>query len=272
VPAYRGDERQPYTVYDYTPRRARDGPAAFLEDYSGYLQAAAFGGYNGIYANGRVIEVLCWAHCRRRFCEAQESDAARALLALAYIRKLYQVERQAQEEFQRQPSSPAARSLAVLRLKLRQQSSKEVLKNLETWMRRQMAGYADDGSSPLPGGPVLPKSPLGTAINYCLKNWPALERYADDGDLDIDNNASERDLRPIAVGRSNWTFFGSDNGGRTAAVLYSLVATAKRHGLDPFVYLRDVLGRLSDHPMSRLEELLPDHWKLASAVPTPQPA
>jgi len=124
--------------------------------------------------------------------------------------------------------------------------------------------------SPLPAGPVLPKSPLGTAINYCLGNWKALVRYAQDGKLDIDNNASERDLRPIATARRNYTFFGSDNGGRTAAVLYSLIASAKRHGLDPFVYLRDVLARISDHPSNKLHELLPDYWKLAHTAPAPE--
>ena len=133
----------------------------------------------------------------------------------------------------------------------------------------QTSGVAADGS-PLPTGPVLPKSPLGTAINYCLGNWKALVRYAQDGKLDIDNNASERDLRPIATGRRNYTFFGSDNGGRTAAVLYSLIASAKRHGLDPFVYLRDVLARISDHPSNKLHELLPDHWKLAHTAPDPE--
>ena len=108
---------------------------------------------------------------------------------------------------------------------------------------------------------------MGVAINYCLTNWAALSRYASDGDLDIDNNASERDLRPVVVGRKNYLFLGSDNGGRTAAVLYSLIATAKRHGLDPFAYLRDVIARISDHPHHRLEELLPDHWKLGAMPP-----
>jgi transposase len=253
---YRGDDLHPYTVYDYTPSRARDGPAEFLGDYQGYLQADAYGGYDGIYigSEGKVIEVLCWAHARRKFFDAQESDQARATVALAYIRRLYQVERQAKELFGRQEHGTDARPLSAIRLELRQAHSRPVLKELETWLRQQTGGAS----------PVLPKSPLGTAIHYCLSNWPAFLRYADDGDLDIDNNASERDLRPVVLGRVNYLFFGSDNGGHTAAVLYSLIASAKRHGLDPFAYLRDVIARISDHPSSRMAELLPDHWKLAA--------
>ena len=262
---YRGDDLHPYTVYDYTPTRKRDGPVDFLGQYEGYLCADAYGGYDGIYLGsaGKIIEVLCWAHARRRHFEAQESDMARATVALAYIRRLYQVERQAKELFRKQEHSPDARNLSAIRLELRQRDSVGVLKEFETWMRQQADGVGADGT-PLPEGPVLPKSPLGTAINYCLGNWPALCRYADDGDLDIDNNLAEQGLRGPVVGRKNYQFFGSDNGGRTAAVLYSLIASAKRHGLDPFVYLRDVLGRISDHPSNRLEELLPDHWKLAA--------
>ena len=268
---YRGDDLNPFTVYDYTPSRARDGPAEFLGDYQGYLQADAYGGYDGIYLGsaGKIIEVLCWAHARRKFFDAQDSDTARAMVAMAYIRLLYKVEREAKELFEKQADGPDARSLSAIRLELRQRDSLPVLEEFETWMRQQTSGVAADGS-PLPVGPVLPKSPLGTAINYCLGNWKALVRYAQDGKLDIDNNASERDLRPIATGRRNYTFFGSDNGGHTAAVLYSLIASAKRHGLDPFVYLRDVLARISDHPSNKLHELLPDHWKLAHAAPAPE--
>ena len=270
--AYLGDDLHPYTVYDYTPSRKRDGPVEFLGQYEGYLHADAYGGYDGIYtSNDKVIEVLCWAHARRKIFDAQESDAARATVALAYIRRLYQVERQTKELFERQAHRDDARPLAVIRLELRQQLSLPVLKELEAWMRQQTGGLTADGS-PLPGGPVLPKSPLGMAINYCLGNWPALIRYSSNGQLDIDNNSAERAMRPIAVGRRNYMFFGSDNGGRTAAVLYSLIASAKRHGLDPFVYLRDVLARISDYPSNKLRELLPDQWKLAHTVPAPEQA
>ena len=262
---YRGDEVHPYTVYDYTPTHARDGPVEFLAAFEGYLQADAYGGYDGIYAAQKVIEVLCWAHARRKFFEAQDTDATRATVALAYVRQLYQVERQAKQLFQQQEQGDDARSLSALRLELRQERSVLILQELEAWLRRQAHGVAEDGS-PLPACPALPKSPMGVAINYSLGNWAALTRYASDGDLDIDNNASERDLRPLVIGRKNYLFLGSDNGGRTAAVLYSLIATARRHGLDPFAYLRDVIARISDHPSNRVEELLPDHWKLAASV------
>jgi transposase len=270
---YRGDDLHPYTVYDYTPTRKRDGPVEFPGDYQGYLQADAYGGYDRIYigSDGKIIEILCWAHARRRHFEAQESDPARATVALAYIRRLYQVERQAKELFEKQAGGADALPLSAIRLELRQRNSVPVLEEFEAWMRRQADGIGPEGS-PLPQGPVLPKSPLGVAINYCLGNWPAFTRYAGDGDLDIDNNASERDLRPVVLGRVNCMFFGSDNGGHTAAVLYSLIASARRHGLDPFAYLRDVIGRISDHPSNKLEEFLPDHWKLAHSAQSPEPA
>jgi transposase len=258
---YRGDDQHPYTVYDYTPTRKRDGPAEFLEDYAGYLCADAYGGYDGIYigSQGKIIQVLCWAHSRRRFFEAQDTDAPRAIVALAYIRRLYQVERAAKDLFAKQEHGPDARPLAAIRLELRQRDSAPILKEFETWLREQTGG----------ANPALPKSPLGVAINYCLGNWPAFIRYAADGTLDIDNNLAEQGLRGPVLGRRNYTFFGSDNGGRTAAVLYSLIASAKRHGLDPFAYLRDVISRISDHPSSKLHELLPDHWKLARNAPQP---
>lgn len=264
--AYVGDDLHPYTVYDYTPNRKRDGPASFLADYEGYLHADAYGGYDGIYAGEKIIEVLCWAHARRKFFDAQDSDPRRAMVALAYIRRLYEVERAAVKMFRRQAGHEDARPLSAIRLELRRDRSVPILKAFERWLRDQSSGQAANGAV-LPGGPALPKSPLGMAINYALSNWEALMRYASDGRLDIDNNAAERAVRPMAIGRKNYLFVGSDNGGKTAAVLYSLVASAKRHGLDVFAYLRDVFARISDHPKSRLEELLPDQWKLAQLRP-----
>jgi transposase len=109
------------------------------------------------------------------------------------------------------------------------------------------------------------RSPEGMALAYALSNWAALRRYTDDGDLSIDNNGAERSLRGIAVGRRNWTFFGSDNGGKTAAVLTSLMATCQRLKIDPWVYLRDTLERIAQHPVTKLDELLPGNWKPATA-------
>jgi len=242
---YVGDDEHPYTVYDYTPTRSRDGPEAFLEEFRGYLQADAYSGYDHFYKEPErgIIEVACWAHSRRRFFEAQSSDLMRSTVMLAYIRLLYDVEREAGE---RKLKGEARRIL-------RQEKSKLILDDIRAYLEREQPQ-------------VLPKSPEGEAIAYTLSNWKALTRYLDDGDLAIDNNGAERSLRGIAVGRRNWTFYGSDNGGRTAAVLTSLITTSKRLGLDPFAYLRDIFERIGAHPQSRLAELLPDQWQAAHSA------
>lgn len=255
---YSGDQQHPDDVFDYTPSRSRDGPMNFLrgwgKDELRYLQADAFGGYDGIYAGqagGKVVEVACMAHCRRKFHEARGSDHARSAQALAYIRLLYDVENQAQERFRAQEKNPDARSLSAIRRELRQELAVPRLQQFKAWLESQQANR---------GGPVLPKSPMGTAITYALNQWEALCVYATDGDLNIDNNVAERALRRIAVGRNNWMFCGSDNGGATAAVLFSFIATCERHRVNPFEYLRDVLDRIASTPVSRLAELLPGRW------------
>jgi len=245
---YVGDGDHPYTVYDYTPDRSRDGPDTFLEDFSGFLQADAYSGYEGLYRDPRrdITEVACWAHVRRKFYDAQSSDLMRSMVMLAYIRLLYDVEREARDR--------ALDSRG--RLELRQEKSVPLLKDIEDYLKRE-------------GAQVLPKSPEGQAIAYALSNWQALVRYCRDGDLEIDNNGAERSLRGFAVGRNSWLFFGSDKGGHTAAVLASFIITCKRLEIDPFAYLRDVFARISAHKQTRLEELLPDKWKAArAAAPT----
>jgi transposase len=239
---YVGDADHPVTVYDYTATRKRDGPDEFLGEYQGYLQADAYTGYDAIYTAPErgVVEVACMAHARRKWYEARSSDLARAMTALAYIGLLYKVERR-------------GRGLrGEERRALRERYSEPVLEEFHGWLERQR-------------GQVLPKSPEGVALNYALSNWQALRRYARDGDLEIDNNAAERSLRGMAVGRRNWTFFGSDQGGKTAAVLTSIMATCQRVKIDPFAYLRDVLGRIAAHPIKKLDELLPANWKPAQA-------
>ncbi len=245
---YVGDQDHPFTVYDYTPDRSRDGPDRFLQEFSGYLQADAYSGYDGIYKDPEreVTEVACWAHARRKFFEAQDSDIMRSMVMLAYIRLLYEVERQ-------------ARDLGLDgagRRTLRQQRSLPILSDIEAYLHREQPQ-------------VLPKSPIGEAIAYALGNWAALLRYTEDGDLEIDNNGAERALRSVAVGRKNWLFFGSDTGGRTAAILTSFITTCKRLHIDPFPYLRDVFDRISAHPASRLAELLPNRWKAAQTTTPP---
>jgi transposase len=234
---YYGDSNHPVILYDYTATRERAGPEEFLRGYRGYLQADAYGGYDAFFkdpARG-LIEVGCWAHARRYFHKALESDQPRMGPALLLIAQLYGVEEK-------------ARPLMVEdRLRLRQLESRPVLDKLHGYLLEIQAE-------------VLPKSPEGRAVRYTLKNWTALTRYCEDGDLSIDNNATERAIRGVAVGRNNWMFFGSDEGGKTAAILRSFVASCQRAGVDPFVWLKDILSRIAGHPITRLAELLPHNW------------
>ena len=233
-----GDRGHRYWVYDFTPDRSGDGPARFFKDYRGYLQADAYTGYDALFKDGKVIEVGCSAHARRKFDEARTTDPQRAHRALAYIRRLYAVEADAKE---RKLDDEARRAL-------RQQLSVPILWELFAWLEAVRAQ-------------VLPKSPMGEAIAYALNQKAALLRYTEQGFLEIDNNASERGEKTIAIGRRNWLFFGSEGGGATAAILFSLTETCHRLGVEPWAYLRDVLDRVSTHPASRIDELLPDHWE-----------
>jgi transposase len=239
---YYGDQEHPVILYDYTATRARAGPEKFLAGYRGYLQADAYGGYDAFFkdpARG-LIEVGCWAHARRYFHKALESDQARMGPALLLITQLYRAEQQ-------------VRSLgAEDRLRLRQRQSQPILDKLRNYLGEIQAE-------------TLPKSPEGRAVRYTLKNWTALTRYCEDGNLAIDNNATERAIRAVAVGRNNWIFFGSDEGGKTAAVLRSFVASCQRVGVDPFLWLKDILSRIASHPITRLAQLLPHNWTPAQA-------
>jgi len=244
---YVGDDERPYTVYDYTPNRSRAGPDAFLKQFRGFLQADAYSGYDEFFndSDRGMTEVACWAHARRKFYEAQSSDVMRSTVLMAYIRLLYDVEREARD----------GKLSAEDHRALRQAKSRPILDDIKTYLETEREK-------------VLPKSPMGQAISYALSNWPALIRYSEDGDLAIDNNGAERSLRGVAVGRKNWMFFGSDNGGRTAAVLNSFITTSKRLRIDPFTYLRDLFERISAHPQIHLDELLPDHWLAARTTAT----
>jgi transposase len=235
---YLGDRHHRHAVFDYTPDRKRDGPMRFLEGYSGFLQADAYGGYDGIYAGGTVIEVACWAHARRKFYDARTTDPERGLTALAFVRQLYQIEERARELTPEQ------------RHELRQRHAVPVLAGFALWLQEEAPR-------------VLPKSPMGEAFTYAQLQWQALRRYTSDGGLAIDNNAAERALRRVAVGRKNWLFAGSDEGGRRAAILYSLIASARLHDLDPFAYLRDLFERLPTHPRDAVAELNPAAWAQA---------
>jgi transposase len=224
---YIGYER-PYSVYDFTKSRSRDGPAKFLPGFTGYLHADAFTGYD---------EVACWAHARRKFFDAVKSYPRESHQVLEWIRQLYDIEDRARAW------SPEAR------LQLRVAESIPVLDKIEAYL----SGLA---------GSVLPKSSLAKAVNYARNQWAALRRYTEDGRLTIDNNVSERTLRHQAIGRKNWLFLGSEAAGPRAAVLCTILAGAKRHRIEPWCYVRDLLLRLhADDP--RLDEMLPDRWAAA---------
>jgi transposase len=236
---YVGDRDHPAVVYDYTPTRERAGPEKFLKDFRGHLQADAYAVYDSFFKDPKrgMIEVGCWAHARRHFHNALENDTPRMGGVLAMIAGLYEVEQAGRRNGWRGEE---------LRL-LREREARPMLNRLHEYLltiRQQ----------------VLPKSDAGQAVAYTLKNWTALTRYCSDGDLLIDNNGTERSLRSFAVGRNNWTFFGSDNGGRTAAVLRSFVTSCELAKVDPFAWFRDVLGRIAQHPVKRIEELLPHRW------------
>ncbi len=242
---YLGDAAHRYNVFDFTLNRKRDGPQQFLVNYQGYLHADAFSGYDGLYlpdprtAAARIIEVACNAHARRKFYEARGSDSFRSHQALAYYRQLYELERQAKDFSDEQ------------RFQMRQGLSLPILEQFHQWLLVQRPE-------------VLPKSPMGKVISYALNNWEALRRYTEAGFLTIDNNASEREMKKIAIGRRNWLTVGSPRGGQTAAILFSFTSTCQRLGVEPWAYLRDVLDRLPSCSAERLAELLPDEWASAA--------
>jgi transposase len=239
-----GDHHHPYVVYTYTIDRSAAGPAAIFKNFKGYLQADAYSAYNGLFTSGKIIEVGCMMHARRNFYEARTSDPLRAHQALAYIKLLYDVERDAKAMHE----GGDYEAFVAARHTLRQERSRPLFAQFHTWLEAE-------------GPKVLPKSPIGEAIQYALNHWAALERPLEAGFLELDNGACERAFKPVALGRKNWLFVGSDRGGETAAVLMSLCTTCKNLGIDPQVYLRDVLDRVSTHPANRIEELLPDRWQ-----------
>jgi transposase len=242
---YIGDRDHPYIVYHYTPDRSRAGPSMWLDKFKGYLQADAYGGYDGIYATG-VKEVACWAHGRRHFFDVKETDGRRCAQMLSMVRELYKVEDEATGQIAATKDCTPIEADAI-RLSLRQQGSVPILATIKTWL---------DSEQKL----VLPRSPMAQAIGYMLNQWEALNVYVTQGFLNIDNNAAERALRRIGIGRKNWLFAGHDKAAQRTATLYSLIASAERHGIDPQAYLRGLLARIPSMPVSQLEKLLPERW------------
>ena len=244
---YHGDRERGrrFTVFDYRPDKSRAGPEAILKDYRGFLQADAANVFDGLYRPDEVIEVGCWAHCRRKFHEAQTTDALRSAAALAQIREFYKVEKEAKELIER--DALVGEAANAVRLRLRQEKTVAKLDEFSKWLEREKVN-------------VLPQSPMGQAIAYAQNHAAALRRFTEHGFLEIDNNTMERGFRPVAVGRKNYLFFGNEEGGKRAAVIYSLTYTCRDLGIDAFTYLRDVLERLPSTPASALPDLLPDRW------------
>jgi len=231
---------QKEVVYDFATSRAQQWPNRFLTGYQGYLQVDGYAGYNEVLSWPGVVEAACWAHVRRKFLEARDTEPKHAAAAVLAIRELYTTEAKARDD-----------NLDVAALTaLRMQEAVPVLADLEEYLRALQSV-------------VLPKSPLGVATAYALGRWPALCVYAGDGRVPIDNNSVERAMRRVAVGRKNWLFAGSPAGGQRAAVIYSLIETCSRYGINPHDYLTEVLDRIDTHRQRRIAELTPGGWLAA---------
>jgi transposase len=235
-----GDASPPAVWFAYTADRKGEHPKAHLREFIGTLQADGYAGYDAIYEGGRVKEAACMSHVRRPFHDLYEAHkSAVAKEALERIAALYVIE----DEIR-------GRS-AEERREVRNARSRPLLESLKQWFEETL-------------GKLSRKSDTTRAIRYALARWEALMRFCDDGHLEIDNNAAERSLRAVVLGRKNYLFHGSDAGGERAAAIYGLIGTAKLNGLNPEAYLREVLSRIADHPINRIEELLP--WNLAAEL------
>jgi hypothetical protein len=260
-----GGPDPPAAMFYYSRDRAGEHPQGHLAGYAGIFQADAYGGYNKLYEADRkpgpIVEAACWVHARRPFFvladlaanarrKAQgKTSGVISPLALEVVRRIA-----ALFDLERSINGQSAEQ----RRAVRQELSTPLVADLERWLREQRATLSRSND-------------LARAMDYLLKRWPAFTRFLDDGRVCLSNNAAERALRGIALGRKSWLFAGSDRGGQRAAVLYSLIVTAKMNDVDPQAWLADVLARIAEHPAHRIDELLPWHWRPGS-VPRSQAA
>ncbi|MBF0532893.1 MAG: IS66 family transposase, partial [Candidatus Omnitrophica bacterium] len=232
-----------YTLYNFTLSRKGDGPEEFFKGYRGYFVSDAYAGYNGLFKPvagqpSLIMNSACWTHARRYFVEAQNTAPRTATEILTMIALLYRIEAHIKHD------PPEKKFVA------RQKDSAPILAKIKPWLEGNLAAH-------------LPQSPMRQAIAYSLGIWKELNTYLLDGRIPIDNNLAENAIRPIALGRKNWLFVGSEAGGHTAAVLMTFCATCRKNKIDTWKYLKDVLQRIQAHPASRLHELLPDQWQAA---------
>jgi len=236
-----GDLAAPGVWFAYSPDRKGEHPHRHLKTFCGTLQADGYAGFNRLYDDGRIREAACWAHVRRKFFDLHQAHASPiATEAMERIGQLYRIE----SEIRGRPPDE--------RQQVRDERARPLLIALHEWFKTTLTR-------------ISRKSEVAAAIGYALARWPALVRYCDDGRIEIDNNAAERALRAVALGRKNYLFAGSDAGGERAAAIYSLLGSAKLNGIDPEAYLTSVLRRIADHPINRVAELLP--WNLFPTRP-----
>lgn len=224
--------------FDYQEGRGREGPVEILKNFKGYLQTDGYVAYDVFAKRQDITLIHCMAHARRMFNDALENDERRASYALQEMQKLYAIERSCKEQ-----------QLSFAEIKaMRQLKSVPLLKEFGLWLKQH---YAQ----------VLPKSSIGKAIAYSLERWDRLSTYINDGRLNIDNNAVENSIRPVALGRKNYLFAGSHEAAKRSGMLYSLLGTCKMHGIEPYGWLKEVLNEIADHPVSKVHDLLPHRYK-----------
>jgi transposase len=237
---YRGDDRNPYQVFDFTDSRSRDGPSRFLAGFRGTLLADAYGGYDGIVAGNGMVRAGCWAHARRKFIDAEKSEPRIAAEAVGLMDALFDLERRLKD------AEPGSRGVA------RAESSRPIVLAL----RERLDRWKTD---------LLPKSPMAAAVGYALNQWDELTAFLRDPELSIHNNLAEQEMKRQALNRKNSLFVGNPRGGEIAAILSSLTSSCRRHGVDPQRYLTQLLVNLPGVPEAELDGWLPDAWKAREA-------